>query len=239
MKLDLPTLHHIQQTPWGEVGGSQTAHSQVTVLTPQITGGWKQVRTKICFSFITCERSLSPLHLFCCHSASSLLRVYYAPSPGETKWLAKHTRTLLSFLRTRHSQNPIQRTEHGTHTYRCQPVEQWLQPQATVYSWRTFQSTWSSWKPSREILNRKEQRRGNPHVLQVRTEAHKEGEVTETKDQSLPRLQLSSTELCTSTFNTVNTPLYQSVNRHALQDHFLPLYHDTWQLAVPGLITTF
>lgn len=82
-------------------------------------------------------------------------------------------------------------------------------------------------KTKREILNRKEQRRGNPHVLQVRTEAHKEGEVTETKDQSLPRLQLSSTELCTSTFNTVNTPLYQSVNRHALQDHFLPLYHDT------------
>lgn len=151
-------------------------------------GKWKQVRTKISISASSHVRGLCPLCLFRLHSTSSLLRVYYVPSPEETKQWAKQTYySELPHDPSVTESHPAYRTQR-THTYHCQPVEQWLQPQAKVYSWRIFQSTWSSWKSSRKILepqNRKHQR-GNPHILWIRSQAHKEEDVTETKSGPEP-----------------------------------------------------
>ena len=141
---DLNTLHHIWKTPSeSEMWGGQKAHSGATVMTPKITQGKRnQSKQKSHFQHSPHMKNLSSFHLFSFHSTSY---IHYAPNPGEIKWRTKQTQTILNFLMTSSHRIPSSTQD----TYRCQPAEQWFQPQAKVYSWRIFQSTWSSWKPNR------------------------------------------------------------------------------------------
>lgn len=124
---------------------------------------WKQVRTKSSISaFTTCERSLSSSFIqpsfnklltkdpLCtktwgCKTASKtdtdhpelfflFLRARaqrHSPQEHPPRGLVPHN---LSFLMTHNPTVPSSTEDQELNTYHCQPVEQWLQPQAMVYS---------------------------------------------------------------------------------------------------------